>query len=264
MKLPLSILTYSTSNIGDDIQSLAIYNYLKKNNFEIKYFVDRDNYTIYDTNFNKINLTEKTYLILNCWFTSNKKPFDFPTNIIPIFLSIHYTPNIKNNYIHLFKKYEPIGCRDTYTYNLFKTNGINAVLIGCPTLTFDINDFNVKTNTIKTKNIYIGDKPTKKYDNILDHRKKQYFKLNKNNRLDTAKTILEYYINDINYIETNRLHCYLPCLSLGLNVKLISIPDNLSSKERMKDYIDNKFINNIKLNINKNIKTFFEIKNIHN
>lgn len=263
MKLPVSILTYSTSNIGDDIQSLAMYNYLKKNNFEIKYFVNRDNYNVYDINFNKTNSTEKTYLILNCWFTDNKNPFNFPENIIPIFLSIHYSPNIKNNYINLFKKYEPIGCRDTYTYNLFKNNGINAILIGCPTLTFDINDFNIR-HTNKINNIYIGDKPTKKYDIITDHRKKQYFELNKNNRLHTAKNILEYYINDVNYIETNRLHCYLPCLSLGLNVKLISIPDNLSSKERMKDYLDDKFINNIKFNIDNNIKQFFEIKNIHN
>ena len=33
MKFSVSILTYSTSNRGDDIQSLEIYNYLKKYNY---------------------------------------------------------------------------------------------------------------------------------------------------------------------------------------------------------------------------------------
>ena len=156
MKFSVSILTYSTSNIGDDIQSLAIYNYLKKYNYEVKYYVDRDNYTVYDINFNKINLTEKTYLIFNCWFTDNKNPFSFPKNIIPIFLSIHYSPNIKHNYIKAFKKYEPIGCRDTYTYNLFKNNNINAILVGCPTLTLDINDFIIKNESNRISNMYVG------------------------------------------------------------------------------------------------------------
>lgn len=147
-----ALVTALTTNLGDDIQSLAAAQFLPK----IDFYIDRDHMSHSKS---KGNLS----LILNGWFMHpalgyspsggswlkrgqrlltriRGKELDWPppSNFHPLFLSFHggkellFSRRFKNYY----KKFEPIGCRDYYTVERFKKNGINAYFSGCLTLTF--------------------------------------------------------------------------------------------------------------------------------
>lgn len=61
-------------------------------------------------------------------------------HINPLFVAFHINSKVRDSMlskesIEYLKKYEPIGCRDTYTMDLLKGKGIDAYFSGCMTLT---------------------------------------------------------------------------------------------------------------------------------
>lgn len=126
------LLIYNTDNdtynIGDYIQSIAAKDYLP----HIDELINRENLNNYQGDLIKT--------IMNGWFLhclDNWPPSD---KVIPLFISFHLSPFAieilnKDSNIEYFKKHEPIGCRDTYTYNLLTQKGIKAYISNCLTLT---------------------------------------------------------------------------------------------------------------------------------
>ena len=116
--------SYTTKNIGDEMQSLANIQYLPR----IDYFLDRDNITQYSS---YPNIT----LIGNGWYTYNKE-WNIPDNIDPIFVAFHGNSKfIYEKAQQLLKRYEPIGCRDFYTRDKLEEAGVKAYFTGCLTTT---------------------------------------------------------------------------------------------------------------------------------
>ena len=124
------VLWASTVNIGDDIQTLAGINFLKKHGINDYVFVDREELSDYNG--------EPIKLVMNGWYMHNIKKFPPSDKIHPIFVSMHvWDENLIKENVEYFKKHQPIGCRDEYTVKLFKKYGIDAYFTGCLTLLFD-------------------------------------------------------------------------------------------------------------------------------
>ena len=234
------ILGYTTINIGDDIQSFVTSTLIN-----ISYIVNRDDYDlVYDYNTGQLvnNLTETIYLIMNGWFMhnlnwktgSNKIKFPIKNNkIIPIYISTCLSKDVSELYtnecIEHYKKYSPIMCRDKTTFNLLKNKNIDVVLYGC--LTQILNIENIPDNTdyekkYKDSVIYIDcleywnkrNKCEKAY--YFEHYINKLETMNPKDRINYAQDLLSKY-KYAKKIYSSRLHAFLPCRAMGLDVKYV-------------------------------------------
>tara|TARA_B100000767_G_scaffold54109_1_gene49765 strand:- start:1099 stop:3543 length:2445 start_codon:yes stop_codon:yes gene_type:complete len=221
------VMWASTVNVGDDIQTIAGINFLEKKGIKKYSFIDREKLSDYNG--------EPVTLIMNGWYMHDINKFPPSNKITPIFISVHINNEfliIKN--INYFKKYEPIGCRDEDTANLFRKYGIKSYFSGCLTLLFD--DYKEKTGgkylvDINTKCNYIPniEMDTLKYTDyeIIEH------DINKNmsltDRINMALILLNKY-QKAELVITTRLHCILPCRAF--NTKSIFIHKNYKNDPR--------------------------------
>jgi hypothetical protein len=219
-KKNFAVMWANTSNLGDDIQTLAAINYLKKHNINEFEYINREELSKYSG--------PNVHLIMNGWFMHNINNFPPSKHITPIFVSFHCAnEKLISNSIKYFKQYEPIGCRDLTTVSMFKKYGINAYFTGCLTLTFDkVND--------KNDDIYIIDVNTCNYipkvnldiasidykEHIIHDIYDESIKNNIHKRLEIAEALLNKY-GRAKLVITTRLHCALPCRAFGTNVKFI-------------------------------------------
>jgi len=154
------LLTYPASinsseckfNIGDYIQSLAAFQFIKTNKINL---INREQLNRY----NGIPLK----IILNGWFMHNSHNWPPAKGLLPLFISFHLNVSaqhameeIKN--LEYFKRHEPIGCRDYDTLGFFQRHNIKSYYSGCLTLTLGRNYINPN----KTDDILI-------VDPIVDH-----------------------------------------------------------------------------------------------
>ena len=225
------VMWASTPNIGDDIQTIAAIEFLKYHNIY--------EYTPVDREFLKEYNGDAITLIMNGWFMHDINMFPPSEKITPIFISVHVVnPNLIINNINYFKKYQPIGCRDTYTMNLFKENGIDAYFTGCMTLILPIYNgprsgkLIVDVNTVSyipKVNINLSDVTNYQVvtNLIPDINRKYDFKY----KLSCAYELLDLFKKS-ELIVTSRLHCALPCRAFGTPVKFIH--SEFNNNERFK------------------------------
>ena len=126
------LVCYTTSNrknIGDYIQSVAQEQFWDK----VDCYVEREELNGYRSD-------EPTNVIMNGWFMI--KPENYPPHlsINPFYISYHIDRRmakrlLTDKKIEHFKKYEPIGCRDTDTMKLLREYGVNSYFSGCLTTT---------------------------------------------------------------------------------------------------------------------------------
>lgn len=229
------IIYPKSKNYGDDIQTIAAGKLLPS----IDYYLDREN-------LNLVNVNEKLKVILNGWFMEN--PLNWPPvkNINPLFISFHITHQNKSDRVlinkthyNYFKKYEPIGCRDYHTLNLFNKIGIKAYFSGCITLTlknqFKEIDRNEEILLIDPLNSKIPNKLQKKIiNNIIPDsikNKIQYISHFHNDikdnfsRLQYVENLIEKY-SKAHLIVTSRIHAALPALALNTPVLFLDLGFN--------------------------------------
>lgn len=167
-------------------------------------------------------------------------------DIIPVFLGFSLSSVIdefdpedflsKDENIDYFRKHAPIGCRDQYTYDIFKSLGIPAYLNGCLTATLPKRD---KSNTgIK---VIFADTPIalkefipKEFFKTCEFTTQQgYFsdeQLRDSSKIfDFVREHYEYYQKNASLIITSRLHVAIPCVAMGIPVIFV------------KDFIDQRF-----------------------
>ena len=274
-KKKFGVMWASTLNIGDDFQTLAAINLLKKNNINNYVFVDREKLKEYNG--------EPINLIANGWYMHDTSNFPPSDKITPIFISVHINKEeIISNNVKYFQKYEPIGCRDLSTKKLFEKYNIKAYFIGCLTLCFDeYNNKNNKVYIVDPKgsnsgklfknlkfNLNINEKDIE-YINHDNYGKIGNYKYNIHKRLKIANNLLDKY-KRANLIITSRLHAALPCRAFNTDVKFLHsnyYRDNRFSGLReiingsdkpdidnIPQKIDRKIINKYKNNIKNKFK----------
>ena len=269
------VMWASTFNIGDDFQTLAAINLLKKNNINDYVFVDREKLKEYNG--------ESINLIANGWYMHDTTNFPPSDKITPIFISVYiHKEEIVSNNIAYFKKYEPIGCRDLSTKKLFEKYNIKAYFSGCLTLTFD--EHNNKGNKV-----YIvdpkGSNSGKFFENLnfnlnINENDIEYishnnygnisnYKYNINKRLKNANNLLDKY-RRAKLVITSRLHAALPCRAFNTDVKFLHSNyyvdkrfsglreiingSNKSNIDNIPQKIDRTIINKYKNNIKSKFK----------
>ncbi len=265
-----AVLGYNTINIGDDIQSFITSTLL-----DIDYIVMRDDFEqVYDyTTGEECILNEQIYLIMNGWFMHNSvwqtgnDDIKFPINnknIIPIYISTCLSKDVpllyKPECIEHYKKFSPILCRDLTTFKLLKERNVDVEFYGCVTQLLDIEKVSDNENhkeMYKDSVIYIDCKPL--YNNRDKNEKAFYFEhyideilnMNVKKRIEYAKDILTKY-KYAKKIYSHRLHAFLPCRAMGLNVEYVGdlnyrvkdvvsiIPNKNELKKKFYEYINNK------------------------
>ena len=212
---------------------------------------------------------------MNGWFMHNSNWKDgndnikFPiknNNIIPIYISTCLSKDVpllyKKECIEHYKKNSPILCRDKTTFNLLKKEGVDVNLYGCLTQLLDIKnipDNNSYKEKYKDTIIYV-DCPNK-WKERNENEKNYYFhhyidelmNMNPKQRINYAQDLLTKY-KYAKKIYSYRLHAFLPCRAMGLDVEYVgdlnyrvvdlisTIPDKLKLHQKFLNYIENKSV----------------------
>lgn len=244
-----AILGYDTINIGDDIQSFVASTLVSPS-----YIICRDDYDkIYDYQTGKrVELNEEVNLIMNGWFmhgpewVGDGKPMDkikFPIKnslINPIFISTCLSPQCPSLFdeesLNYLREYSPILCRDYTTYNKMLENKIPSEYFGCLTQLLNINNVNDSQEyeeKYKDSVIFVHGNDSFRFNSIkgliknftIDHyiNELRYIE-NPRERIDAAHDLLMQY-KYAKKIYTTRLHCFLPCRAMGLDVEYIGESD---------------------------------------
>jgi hypothetical protein len=228
------LLTYSTTNIGDEIQSVAARRFLPA----VDVYIDRDS-------LNRTDESEPFKIILNGWFTHRPDNWPPAPQIRPLFVSFHITreihrANIKSllpsaylvrgQALDYLRSHQPIGCRDPATTELLQNHDVEAYFSGCLTLTLE-NRWPQRGNCTYCVDVpeliarYVADKAEGPMIQIT-HRVLPGELQTIEARSGRAEELLEKYAT-AKLVVTSRLHCALPCLALGTPVVFIAeSPDN--------------------------------------
>ena len=248
-----AIISYSTTNIGDEIQSLAVKQLIDN----VDYYIDREKLHQFKNN-------EPVKLIINGWYMGNPNNWPPSEDIIPLFISFHISHNANTNKIFFskenisyFKKFEPIGCRDKQTKELLESHGVKAYFSGCATLTYK-NKFKKRNNKILCadplfniypysygKNIYKSLIPTTLHNDIEYIRHKR-IDINQSNteRFNDAEELIKKY-STAKLVITSRIHVALPCLALGTPVIFLDTGySSRNQRDRFDGLIDNMLVIN--------------------
>lgn len=225
-----TLLTYSTTNLGDDIQSLAAAQFLPR----VDHYVDRDALSTAQS-------LGETCVIMNGWFKRNPRDWPLPDNIRSLFVSFHIASQHQRELtqpkcLRYYERFGPIGCRDYFTLNLLKSFGVDAYFSGCLTLTFP------KSGLPRDGRTYFvdpfGPNPGYRFPHPGDSgfredlwrcfpetvRRKAVFVTHAcgsgesaEARFKKAGRLLGIY-SRASLVVTARLHCALPCLAMGTPV----------------------------------------------
>ena len=214
------ILIYQTTNIGDEIQSVAAMRYLPEK---------PDGYVFRDRT-DKFKLPgqakiENIKLIMNGWWTWKPKYFRPPACITPLLISMHMRPkmDIPKHMRDYLIKHGPVGCRDKTTLERLQKLGIPAYYSGCLTLTIQRNPDIPKQDFVLAVDVSAR---------VLEALRKQTDRpvysitpitnpiFSPTRRLEIAKVFLALY-QQAHCVVTSRLHAALPCLALETPILLL-------------------------------------------
>lgn len=219
----IGVLQAITSNLGDDIQTLAALQYAPN-----AALVSRDEIG---------NETRELDIIGNAWWLEGECYPRPDQNVLPI--SMHIAKKTKTALYEWLKSIEPIGCRDLYTLGKLKKVGIEGYFSGCLTLTFPENKAKRTGGIVYTDMIpedWIPEDGT-----FSEHILYDYGEMTAQDRLDEAQQRLNLYKN-AELVITGRLHAALPCIAYGTPVL---VNTDVWAKERFtgyKDYLNTEFL----------------------
>lgn len=158
---------------------------------------------------------EDLILPLNFPFFGN---FKMSPKIHPVFIAISVIHSSVVDSMGL-KEYEPIGCRDLYSYRVLKQAGVDAYVNGCMTITLPKRELGADR-----KKVYFIDIPEKLRPFIPEELLKdavfdsQVFFGDEAYNADEKFTDARYmeYIREAKLVVSSRLHCVVPCAAAGI------------------------------------------------
>lgn len=173
-------------------------------------------------------LAAPTWVIAFGWYMHPefRSFYDFPfdENVRPIFVSFHINDRamLTPESVDYLKKYAPIGCRDWSTVYVLREYDVPAFFSGCLTTTIGkLFPAGPGENAVDCS-AYVDCRPlpgeARTAENSLSTQAGPDVRHNDiTMNLRAAMKVLENY-REFRRIVTSRLHCYLPCRALGLQV----------------------------------------------
>ena len=226
-----ALLTYSTTNLGDDIQSLAAAQFLP----HVDTLIDRDHLDTYRPQ-------GPTSLICNGWWTHRPATWPPPPEVRPLLISMHIrdlnavhaaftSPRLREFY----ERHGPVGCRDTDTLKRLQDAGIPSYFSGCLTLSFPRHDGPRNGRVVFADPFGPGDFARtcanvgdRWWTSIPESIRRDAIVVThhvvpscpKDERFTRARALLDTY-RQARLVVTNRLHAALPCVAMGTPVVMI-------------------------------------------
>lgn len=246
--MKFGLLSYKTTmNMGDDIWCYAASRFLPR----IDYFIDRERTAEFESADG-----EPVAILMAGWFMWEKYSWPPARCLIPKFISFHYwigenslASPAKEQFItglgaDYLNAYGPIGCRDQFTVDLMRRNGVEAYFSGCVTLTLP-NMPKIEAEEEYACLVDLDDDIERQARKELEGtgfavitrtHKVDYYHGNADvswdDRFRAVEALLMDYQN-AKLVVTSRLHCALPCLAMGVPVLLVSRKEN---DDRMTPY----------------------------
>jgi hypothetical protein len=216
-------LKVSTENLGDHIQIISGLRLLSRLGVEPTRYIDRDNEIR-----SVPELREEdgpVGILLNGWFKSNRAEWPPHSKLVPVIIGFHIRlfqcPELLSNAsLDFFRLHQPIGCRDVYTENLLRSNGIEAFTTNCLSLTLSRRIAYPASQT----EVFAASRDERLKD-YIPHAIGPYTFVNHysgssdfaaNMRL--AEKLLEVYRSRAKLVITTLLHCALPAIAMGIPV----------------------------------------------
>lgn len=207
-------LTYNTSNVGDDIQTLAMLQHVPEG-AEIVW-CERDKLADYDG--------PPARLVANGWWAHGDRAWPPPRSVDVLCTSMHVQLKSRPLFEREGLPYYDVGARDTNTLQWLDEMGIDAHFSGCMTLTFP-RDRRPRSNHVVATDLRGRDLPALRNAagasyglTRVSHQIPRTTP--REERLRIARERLELYANAA-LVVTSRLHAALPCVALGTPVLLI-------------------------------------------
>ena len=215
------------NNLGDVLQGMVAQQFLPQSSTA----VDRERTR-------EMSAVAPSLLLANGWFIHDRHSFPPPEAVIPIYLSMHIDnlrwlrqPEVR---AHL-RRHAPIGCRDRKTLLLLWGWGIPAYYSGCLTLTtntlaikalpgsgerllVDGIDHPLPPAVVDALERLLGGALTRISHDVPNPEGE--FDDYSNRAVQVVSGLLARY-RSASLVVTNKIHCALPCLALGVPVLLI-------------------------------------------
>lgn len=233
MKSAFGLLCYDdTDNLGDEIQSLAARQFLPR----VDHYIDRESLNQFYR-----DPSERVFVIANGWYCHRPENWPPSEAITPLMIAVHIStrPSIFSGLLptdamlsepaaEYLRAIGPVGARDNQTLALLKSAGIDSYFSACLTLTLrrpDVerdDDLVVLCDVPESISTFVGKNTSKKIQQVshsgFPHREPE-------KRFSAASTLLQTYAR-ASCVVTTRLHCALPCVSMGTPVFLLDMaPD---------------------------------------
>lgn len=238
MKYGILRNTVPMINIGDHIMGLAI-----ERIYDEMHIPEEERVDILQTD---VHCYDGEYVVLPMtMYLDYSEGYTFPLSrrIIPVFIGIHMLAEMGDlRYMNQYQNFGPFGCRDEATMLSMRKNGLDAYISGC----LSMLSVTRRSEACIGDKVFLVDVPNSLYDyipqnimndvevlsHIFDYSKMKMSE-KESQKLGTQLAIerLEYYRQHAKLVVTSRLHCALPCLSMGIPVILVraEIPQRYQS-----------------------------------
>jgi hypothetical protein len=217
----LSYGVWETHNIGDTIQSLGLRNAYKKIGIKDEdiVYIERDTLSRY-------NGIEYIILPMAAPFSySDEHPDTFPVSdkIIPIWFGTQcFDYNL--DALEALCRGDIVGCRDEYTMQRLRKDGIEAYISGCISLQFGEVREKKEYNKIFLVDIPDSVKPYipeqwKDREEAVTHIHRfeaKSIEERREKQFRYAQKQLNRYRDEAALVITSRFHCAIPCISMGI------------------------------------------------
>lgn len=228
----IGLYSYSSDNIGDDMQSLVLRRWLNLREDEVTY-VDRDKHTLTGNSDGTITL------LINGFIGEGALPIQSneSCNIDPVFVAVHLYVIDKDGpgKLQQLAGAAPVGCRDYITQKRCNERGVPAYYSGCPTIlceTADVNeDIDILLVDVNPRSL--PDLPEKhiRYSSNMISSKTPFLK-----RREMCLRRWEL-LSRSRLVVTSKLHAAMPALGMGKPV--VFIHENIIAPERLTAFPEN-------------------------
>lgn len=215
-------------NLGDHIMGLAIEKIYDAMNIPKEQRIDILMVDAHDYDGEYVILPMTMYLDYTSGMT-----FPLSPKIIPVFIGIHMLAELGDiRHLHKYAVFGPFGCRDEFTMQEMRKNGLDAYISGCLSLlSVEKRPDSVKGDKVCFVDVpkdlfqYVPEDILKKAEvlsHVFDYTQEHLDFISAQRIGDSlARERLKYYREHAQMVVTSRLHCALPCLSMGIPVILV-------------------------------------------
>lgn len=236
-----------TSNIGDDIQTLAAKRLIPEAEF-----LDREHLDSYSG--------EEIKLLCNGYFMTNPENWPPAPKIKPYFISFHISAYknceeylLKPEHKNYYNQFGPIGCRDKSTMRRLHRIGVDAYYSSCITITLERNPEIERGKKILFVDPFLKMQNSKYQEFMIDHMVPEAYRkniefikhedaqisgLSIEQRMKNAAALLDKFASAA-LVFTSRIHCALPCIAIGTPVYYMDLGyDRREARKRFDGILD--------------------------